>query len=126
MHKGSCLCKAVRIAVEGDLPRPNACHCSACRKQSGHYGASLDVPRSALHVEGEDKVQWYRSSQKVRRGFCGECGSNLFWDPLHQDWTAIAMGVFDEPSGTTLSMHIFVSEKGDYYEICDGLPQNAR
>ncbi|ETA53613.2 GFA family protein [Ponticoccus alexandrii] len=124
MHKGSCLCGAVKIAVEGDLPRPNACHCVACRKHGGHYGASLDVPRAALRVEAEDTVRWYQSSEKVRRGFCGVCGSTLFWDPIHHDWTAIAMGVFDGPTDTSLSMHIFVSEKGDYYEIADELPRN--
>ncbi|WP_417818792.1 GFA family protein [Tritonibacter scottomollicae] len=126
MHRGSCLCGAVRITVEGDLPPPNACHCVACRKQTGHFGASLDVPRSALTIEGEEAVRWYRSSEKVRRGFCGTCGSTLFWDPIHRDWTAIAMGLFDGPTRTSLSMHIFVSEKGDYYQIGDGLPQNAQ
>ena len=126
MHRGSCLCGAVRIAVLGDLPQPNACHCTECRKQTGHFLASLDVPRAALRVQGEEAVRWYRSSEKVRRGFCGMCGSTLFWDPVHHDWTAVAMGIFDGPTHASLSMHIFVSEKGDYYEIADGLPQKAR
>jgi len=120
------LCGAVLITVEGDLPQPNACHCVACRKQTGHFGASLDVPRSALKIEGEEAIRWYRSSEKVQRGFCGTCGSTLFWDPIHHDWTAIAMGFFDGSTQTSLSKHIFVSEKCDYYEIGDGLPQNAR
>lgn len=124
MHKGSCLCGAVQITVQGELPNPNACHCTACRKQSGHFGASVDVPRSALSVIGEEHVRWYRSSEKVRRGFCSICGSTLFWDPIHHDWTAVAMGVFDGRTDTSLSMHIFVAEKGDYYMIDDGLPQN--
>jgi hypothetical protein len=33
------------------------------------------------------------------------------------------MGAFDDPTGATLAVHIFVAEKGDYYEIADGLPQ---
>ena len=126
MHKGSCLCGAVRIVVEGDLPRPTACHCVACRKQTGHYEASIDIPRSQVRIEGEESVRWYQSSEKVRRGFCGTCGSTLFWDPVFHDWTAIAMGCFDGPTGTSLERHIFVSEKGDYYDIADGLPQNER
>ncbi|MEX0319522.1 MAG: GFA family protein [Ruegeria sp.] len=126
MHRGSCLCGAVRITVECDLPRPTACHCTACRKQTGHYEASIDIPRTALQVAGENAVRWYHSSEKVRRGFCGTCGSTLFWDPVQHDWTAVAMGVFDGATDTALSMHIFVSEKGDYYEIRDGLPQKAR
>ena len=124
MHRGSCLCEAVRIEVEGDLAQPNACHFTACPKHGGHYGVSLDVPRTALRVEGKDAVRWYRSSEKVRRGFCGVCNSTLFWDPIHHDWTTIAMRMFDGPIDTSLSIHIFVSEKGDYYEIADGLPQN--
>ena len=69
-------------------------------------------------------MRWYRSSEKVRRGFCGTCGATLFWDPVERDWTSVAMGLFDDATGTTLKMHIFVAEKGDYYSLSDGLPQN--
>jgi hypothetical protein len=36
------------------------------------------------------------------------------------------MGAFDTPTDTRLGAHIFVAEKGDYYEIADGQPQNPR
>jgi len=124
MHKGSCLCGAVTFEVAGELHPPDACHCRQCRKQSGHYFASTDVPRSAVTVHGGDKVTWFRSSEKVRRGFCSICGSALFWDPLEKDWTGLSMGAFDGPTGTRLRIHIFVADKGDYYDIADGLPQN--
>ena len=126
MHKGSCLCGAVSFEVTGNLPPPNACHCSQCRKQSGHYWASTDVPRSAVTLRGAEKVTWFHSSEKVRRGFCATCGSFLFWDPIHGDTLAIAMGAFDRPTDTKLRLHIFVADKGDYYELADGLPQNPR
>ena len=124
IHNGACLCGAIRFAVTGPLPRPNACHCVQCRKQSGHVWASVDVDRSALSVTGTPT--WFASSDKVRRGFCGTCGSFLFWDPLAGDKTAVAMGAFDAPTGTRLALHIFTAQKGDYYDITDGLPQNAR
>jgi len=50
----------------------------------------------------------------------------LFWDPPHKDWIAVAMGAFDGPTGTRLNKHIFVADKGDYYDIGDGLPQNRQ
>ncbi len=125
MHHASCLCGAVQIEVEGDLPAPDACHCSICRKISGHYFTASDVPRDRVHIRGEDHVTWYQSSEKVRRGFCATCGATLFFDPLHRDWIGIAMGAFDTPTETRLKMHIFTADKGDYYEISDGLPQNA-
>ena len=105
IHRGSCLCGAVTFEFDGDLRAPDACHCSQCRKQSGHY---------------------FASSEHVRRGFCSNCGSTLFWDPIQRDSIAIAMGAFDTPTQTHLKMHIFVADKGDYYEIADGLPQNQR
>ena len=126
MPRGSCLCGAVRFEVEGELPGPDACHCSICRRVSGHYWASTDLPRSAVTIHGAENVTWYQSSEKIRRGFCATCGSVLFFDPVHRDWTAIAMGAFDKPTGTRLAKHIFVEDKGDYYEIADGVPQEPR
>ena len=126
MHQGSCLCGAVRFEVAGDLPGPDACHCVACRKSSGHFFASTDVAKADLSVQGEENLRWYQSSEKVRRGFCGICGSSLFWDPVFRDWIGVAMGAFDGPTGAHLEKHIFVAEKGDYYDIMDGLVQNAR
>jgi len=126
MHKGSCLCGAVSFEIEGDLAAPDACHCSKCRKQTGHYLASTDVLKDRLTVHGTENVGWYQSSEKVRRGFCKTCGSSLFWDPPHRDWMGVAMGAFDTPTETHLKMHIFVADKGDYYDIADGLPQNRK
>lgn len=125
-HRGSCLCGRIRFAVRAPLAPPDACHCLQCRKHSGHYFVSTDVKRSALAIEGEDLLRWYHSSPEVRRGFCGHCGSTLFWDRPGRDWIGIAMGAFDTPTGTHVHLHIFVAEKGDYYEIADGLPQFAR
>src|SRR5262245_8799789 len=113
MHKGSCLCRAVSFEVIGDLPGPDACHCSQCRKQSGHFFASTDVPRSSVTIHGSENITWFHSSEKVRRGFCATCGSSLFWDPAHRDRIAIAMGSFDQPTGARLAKHIFVADKGD-------------
>ena len=126
MHKGSCLCGAVRFEVAGELPAPDACHCSQCRKTSGHFWASTDVPKADVTIHGEDSVRWFQSSEKVRRGFCATCGSALFWDPVHHHKIAIAMGAFEAPTGTMLGKHIFTADKGDYYAIADGLPQNER
>jgi len=127
MHKGSCLCEAVTLEVDGNLSPAEACHCTKCRKWSGHIGVSVEVPRSALTIQGAENIKWFHSSGKVRRGFCATCGTPLFFDPTDKekhDWIAISMGVFDTPTETKLGFHIFVAEKGDYYQITDGLPQN--
>ena len=123
LKKGSCLCGRVSFVVTGTIGAPDACHCVQCRKHSGHYFASANVARGALVITGQDNLSWYQSSAKVRRGFCSTCGSSLFWDPPAMDWIAVAMGAFDSPTSTHLEKHIFVAEKGDYYEINDDLPR---
>jgi hypothetical protein len=122
MHKGSCQCGAVSFEVAGELHASDACHCRQCRKQSGHYWVSTDVLRSNVTIHGSGNITWFRSSEKVQRGFCSQCDSSLFWDPILKD--KIAMGAFDQPTGVKLGMHIFVADKGDYYDIADNLPKN--
>lgn len=97
-----------------------------CRKWSGHFFAGTDVRREAVTIHGADSVTWYRSSKNVRRGFCSRCGSSLFFDPIDRDehgWIGISMGAFEKPTDTLLRVHIYVADKGDYYDIADGLPQ---
>ena len=126
MKTGSCLCGAVRFEVHGALKPPDACHCVQCRKSFGHYSVGTDVPRKSVAIMGAGNITWFQSSPKVRRGFCSTCGSTLFFDPPEKDWIGIAMGAFDTPTETHIELHIFVAEKGDYYEIRDGLPQYQR
>ena len=127
MLKGSCLCGDVTIQVEGDLEhKPEACHCTQCRKQSGSFLTAVNVRKTELTVGGSENVGWYQSSEKVERGFCSNCGSTLFWSPNMEDyeWIAVAVGLFDGPTGTQLYKHTFVADKGDYYTIDDGVPQS--
>lgn len=127
MIRGSCLCGAVRLEIQEPLEHaPEACHCSQCRKQTGSFLIAVNVRRTALHVEGNESVAWYQSSEKVQRGFCKVCGSTLFWKPVIEgyEWTGVAMGCFDTPLSLRISKHTFVGDKGGYYEINDGAPQS--
>lgn len=122
MNLGSCLCGAVKFTVDGELKAPDACHCTQCRKFSGHFSVSTDVSRKNLGIIGKEHITWYFSSAKVRRGFCSICGSALFFDPLAKDWIGIHMGAFDGITGVHTELHVYTAEKGDYYDIADGLP----
>ncbi len=123
MHNGSCLCKAITFEVEGKLPPASACHCTICRKHTGHYEAGVDVDSSLLKITGAHNLTWYQSSEEARRGFCATCGCVLFFEPTNGGWIGISMGAFDGPTNTKLERHIFVGDKGDYYEINDSAQQ---
>jgi len=123
IHHGACLCGAVRYRVAGPLAPVVACHCTMCRRQTGHFLASTNVAETDLALEGVGHVRWYAASEIAERGFCGTCGSVLFWRRPGSGRIAIAMGGFDKPTGTAIDRHIFVADKGDYYEIADGIQQ---
>ncbi len=125
MHTGSCLCGAISFTIEGELSPPSACHCGQCRKQSGHLWASTSAPEDKLSFRSRVTLAWYRASDIARRGFCSACGSFLFWQHDDEDTIAISVGSLDEPTGLKLAQHIFVADKGDYYDISDDLPQRA-
>jgi hypothetical protein len=102
------------------------CHCSQCRKQTGHFYAATNVTDTGLDVEGEDNITWFQSSDFARRGFCRTCGSALFWKRQGATYTSVMAGLFDEPTDLSAACHIFVADKGNYYEIADALPQFKR
>ncbi len=122
MIKGRCLCGEVSFSVDGPLGRSAACHCSQCRKQSGHYWASSSAEESDITITGQ--VKWYEASADAKRGFCPNCGSFLFWKAHDEDAVSFSLGALDEPTGVKLECHIFVADKGDYYVIDDDLPQS--
>ena len=121
---GSCYCRAVRYRASGVRPQVTECHCTQCRKQSGHRYATTATKASNMEIEGDDKITWYQATAHGERGFCSVCGSTLFWKRPGQDYCAILAGTIDEPNDLVLAKHIFVSDKGGYYEINDGLPKH--
>ncbi len=120
MTKGSCLCGAVTLEITGPMRPVIACHCTQCRKGSGHHVAATSAARSDVEVTGE--LTWFQSSEYARRGFCGTCGAMMLWDGPDQNISIFA-GCLDGPTGLHISGHIYCDDKGDYYEIADDVPQ---
>ena len=123
MRHGSCLCGGIAFEIAGSLAPPSACHCSQCRKQSGHIWSSTHIPQANLTMTAQDSLRWYAASDIAKRGFCATCGSFLFWKHKGEDKVSVAMGSLDAPTNVQLARHIFIASKGDYYQIADGLPQ---
>lgn len=121
--KGGCYCGKVRYSAR--LPGPGLieCHCTQCRRQAGHRYAAAITSAGNVEVEGGEGVTWFRASSEAERGFCATCGSHLFWKSTqNEDFGLLAASIEDAPA-LRLAKHIFVEDKGSYYEIADGLPQ---
>jgi hypothetical protein len=127
---GRCLCGSVRYEIRGPLREVLLCHCEECRRWHGHIAACTAAAKQDLILLDSSTLRWIASPNSdagARRGFCGECGSSLFWDPPDRETISIAAGTLDPPTGLRVVAHWFVSQAGDYYEVPDdGLPHHAR
>ena len=126
IHQGSCLCGAVRYQVDGPLREVVGCHCSQCRKQTGHFMAATAASHAHFRLLEDRGLEWYEASPTAKRGFCRICGSTLFWQGNGRNYIAIAAGSVDGPTGLKVAGHIFCADKGDYYEIVDGEYQRSQ
>ncbi|WP_020208548.1 GFA family protein [Gilvimarinus chinensis] len=109
--KGQCLCGAIEINAPS-TDHIALCHCSMCRRWGGG-------PMHAVHCEGDVSFSGaspsrYPSSDWAERGFCGQCGTHLFYYLIPADQYILSAGLFSEQS-FTVDQEIFVDEKPEYY-----------
>jgi hypothetical protein len=125
-HTGGCLCGGVRYRIRGALRGIIACHCSQCRRTSGHYAAMTSAPSANFELTAAGTLLWYKSSDSAERGFCRVCGGNLFWRQIGRDAISVTAGTLDAPTNVRMEQHIFVADKSDYYTIDDDVPQQLQ
>lgn len=115
---GSCLCGAVRVDVDGPLRAVVNCHCTQCRKWTGHHVAATAAWKRDLKIlDPEERLEWYRSSETAQRGFCSRCGSSLFWQMDGVETLTILAGAIDGSTGLETKAEIYVGDRGDYYPL---------
>ena len=118
-HRGSCLCGGCAYEISGPLRNVIACHCTQCRKQTGHFMAATNARLSDFRLVRAESLRWYRASPQAQRGFCMTCGSTLFWQADGRSEISITAGTLDGATGLTIEGHIYCADKGDYYVIPD-------
>ena len=112
---GHCLCGSVTVTATA-VPNVGACHCSRCRRWcSGPFlsvGCDTDVC-----IDGEEYLRVYDSSQAAERGFCGTCGSAVFYRDKQTGHHELAVGLFETSDDFVFSSQVFIDEKPAYYSF---------
>jgi hypothetical protein len=105
----------VRFAITGSLGRASICHCRMCQKAFGNVFAPLVTAKGLTWTRGAPKH--FRSSNKVQRGFCADCGTPLSYEPdgLHPE---IAICALDDPSAVPPVIQVGTESRIAW---CDGL-----
>lgn len=102
---GRCLCGAVTVEAKTANPRLRACHCDMCRRHTSSMFISIDTDQSGMKIKGP--AQTYKSSQWASRGFCGTCGSTLWYGTLHDGARHLAAGLFENAAGGDMKLEFF-------------------
>jgi hypothetical protein len=115
---GRCLCGDVTFTAE-PARAMHVCHCDFCRRSSGGAWIGVDCG-DTIEISGD--VRFYASSDWAERGFCGRCGSTLFWRLKAGGVTIASIQAFDDPSPFTLESELFVDAKPGNYAFAGDHP----
>ena len=123
---GGCLCGAVKFSFPFPTIWVAHCHCTLCQRAHGAafvtwVGAKADTCTIA---DPENLLRWYRSSPDAERGFCGRCGSGLFF--RSDKWPGelhIARANFASDLDRAPQAHAYFDTHVGWVEINDALPK---
>ena len=119
-HTGGCQCGVVRFRVEGPLGDASVCHCRMCQKAAGNFYLPLVSVRSAKLTWTRGAPKRFQSSNFVKRGFCGDCGTPLTYEA--PDGVALAIAAFDKPQGIVPKIQWGIEAKLPYVDHIPNLP----
>lgn len=128
-RRGSCLCGAVRFVFDGEPILARNCHCSRCRlARAAAHAANLLAPFDAVRItDGADRIATYKipDAQFFTQAFCRDCGGKTPRHDASRGIAVVPLGAFDDDPGMYPQRHIFTGSKASWFEITDGLPQDA-
>ncbi len=122
--RGACLCGAVTFEVTPPTKWCAHCHCTMCRRAHGAGMVTwFGAPSASFRlVTGDDELRWHQSSATARRGFCGRCGSPLFFEgerwpgEIHIARASVAGPIDREPTA-----HVFFDLRVGWLDVHDDL-----
>ena len=111
---GACLCGAVCFTARLPARWVAHCHCSRCQRAHGAPMVTW-VGFAAIDVQIDataDALRWFETAPGAGRGFCGRCGSPMFFrSPRYPGELHIARAVFDTELAQQPSSQVFVSTR---------------
>jgi hypothetical protein len=116
---GGCQCGAVRFRAER-LGQPSICHCRMCQKAFGGFFGPLVTAHGVAWTRGAPKH--FQRSDKIRRGFCGDCGTPLTYEYEGSPTIELAIGAFDDPTVAAPAIQVNPNDKLPFFDGLTGLP----
>jgi hypothetical protein len=123
---GGCQCGAVRFRA-GKFGRSSICHCRMCQKAFSGFFAALVTANEFELTRGA--LRHFQSSNKVRRGFCADCGTPLTYE--YDGVVDVTLGSLDDPAAFPPLLQIGLEGRLPFFADLAALPvrteaQNAQ
>ncbi len=118
---GKCLCGEVTFTARNVDTNAHACHCSMCRIWTGGPGFSVAV--GSVSFVSEENIARFASSAWAERGFCKQCGTNLFYRMIEPDHYFMWSGPFEDQTRFTVASEIYIDEKPSSYSLAGERPR---
>ena len=114
MLTGSCFCRAVSFAIEGEVPNPSQCQCSLCRKVTvSSANADTIVAASKFRwIAGDESIRSFRRESGYRNDFCAHRGSSVP-NATRSGTIWIRMGLIDGETGLGVARHVLLDSRAD-------------
>ena len=125
---GSCLCGAVTFTAALPSMWVAHCHCTRCQRAHGApFVTWVGVEAGLAQVlDRQGVLQWFVAPEGGSRGFCGRCGSPMFF--RSERWPGelhIARALFLAPIDREPQMHVYYDSHVDWVALPDSLPRKA-
>ena len=117
---GGCQCGAVRFRGS-KFGRASICHCRMCQKAFGGFFGALVTVHDLEWTRGAPRT--FQSSNRVKRGFCGDCGTPLTYD--YGGPVEVAVGAFDRPEVVPPIIQVNPTDKRAFFDGLCSLPTRA-
>ena len=126
-YSGRCLCGEINYSTDAEPLFTGNCHCKDCQRSSGSaFIPAMLFPEKSVSISGEAK--YFESASDSgsvhRRGFCQNCGSQLFAKfSAMPGMLGIKAGTLDNPSNYVPKLDFYVASAVPWDNMCPQLPK---
>lgn len=124
---GACLCGAVQFSIGLPSHWCAHCHCSMCQRAHGSaFVTWVGVPAQRFELTDATTLHWFLSSPGAERGFCGRCGSSMFFRSAR--WPGevhVTLANLQAPIDRAPQVHVFHDAHVDWVMLGDVLPRKS-
>jgi hypothetical protein len=130
-HTGQCFCGQVQLAIEGEPKGARMCWCRDCQRiASGSATVNVLFDEAAVRFTGAigtlEKIA--ESGNRVERGFCTRCGSQLYSktvEPVGQP-IRVRAGILNDPELIAPTAVIWARSAPSWAAMDPALPRHER